>query len=101
VAITPDGKYFIHCGNWDSSIVVSSATDTSQSFYISEHKDVVTCLAITADGSKLVTGSKDCNCFIWDMDSVIKALKQKDKASVCSAAPNHATLISHMLPSSD
>jgi hypothetical protein len=74
-----EGKILINCGSWDRSFSFSMVTSTvSLQQSISEHKDVVTCLALTQDMQTLVSGSRDCNVLVWDID-VFTTRKKADK----------------------
>jgi hypothetical protein len=71
-AVSPDGRMLYSCGHWDNSFKVTSIDERSgkpgkcvQS--LSQHQDVVTCLAVSEDGSVLVTGSSDTSVMVWQL----------------------------------
>eukprot|EP00743_Colponemidia_sp_Colp-15_P011451 GILK01012779.1.p1 GENE.GILK01012779.1~~GILK01012779.1.p1 ORF type:complete len:1306 (+),score=251.28 GILK01012779.1:285-3920(+) len=67
-AIGASGKYLISCGHWDHSFKISLVDTGKVVQSITEHKDVVTCLAIGEDGRTLVTGSRDTTLMVWDLN---------------------------------
>ncbi|KAG0575918.1 hypothetical protein KC19_5G040000 [Ceratodon purpureus] len=65
VAITPDGRFLLTGGHADNSVKVV-ATDTACAVEsASAHCAPVTCLALSPDGSTLVTGSRDATALLW------------------------------------
>lgn len=58
-------NYLILCGNWDNSFQVISLNDGRIVQSIRQHKDVVSCLAVSSDGSILATGSYDTTVMVW------------------------------------
>ncbi|KAI4307513.1 hypothetical protein L6164_030691 [Bauhinia variegata] len=64
---TPLENYLISCGNWENSFQVISLNDGRMVQSIRQHKDVVSCVAVTSDGSILATGSYDTTVMIWEV----------------------------------
>ncbi|KAK1395990.1 Beach domain-containing protein b [Heracleum sosnowskyi] len=63
---TPE-NFLISCGNWENSFQVMSLSDGRMVQSIRQHKDVVSCVAVTSDGSILATGSYDTTIMLWDV----------------------------------
>ncbi|CAK9224782.1 unnamed protein product [Sphagnum troendelagicum] len=65
VAITPDGRYLLTGGHADNSLKVV-ATDTAVAVESAlGHCSPITCLALSPEGSTLVTGSGDATVILW------------------------------------
>ncbi|KAJ1424747.1 WD40/YVTN repeat-like-containing domain superfamily [Sesbania bispinosa] len=64
---TPSENFLISCGNWENSFQVISLSDGRMVQSIRQHKDVVSCIAVTSDGSILATGSYDTTVMVWEM----------------------------------
>ncbi|KAI4337584.1 hypothetical protein L6164_015981 [Bauhinia variegata] len=64
---TPLENYIISCGNWENSFQVISLNDGRMVQSIRQHKDVVSCVAVTSDGSILATGSYDTTVMVWEV----------------------------------
>ncbi|XP_057986936.1 BEACH domain-containing protein B isoform X2 [Hevea brasiliensis] len=64
---TPTENFLISCGNWENSFQVISLNDGRIVQSIRQHKDVVSCVAVTADGSILATGSYDTTVMVWEV----------------------------------
>ncbi|KAJ0974642.1 hypothetical protein J5N97_016607 [Dioscorea zingiberensis] len=62
---TSGESYLISCGNWENSFQIISLNDGRIVQNIHQHKDVVSCVAVTSDGSILATGSYDTTVMIW------------------------------------
>ncbi|KAK9758397.1 hypothetical protein RND81_01G226800 [Saponaria officinalis] len=60
-------NYLISCGNWDNSFQVVSLADGRVVQSIRRHKDVVSTIAVTSDGSILATGSYDTTVMVWNV----------------------------------
>ncbi|XP_038988519.1 LOW QUALITY PROTEIN: BEACH domain-containing protein B-like [Phoenix dactylifera] len=58
-------NYLISCGNWDNSFQVISLNDGRIVQSIRQHRDVVSCLAVSSDGNILATGSYDTTVMVW------------------------------------
>uniref|UniRef100_A0A0D9WT97 BEACH domain-containing protein n=1 Tax=Leersia perrieri TaxID=77586 RepID=A0A0D9WT97_9ORYZ len=58
-------KYLILCGNWENSFQIISLTDGRIVQSIRQHKDVVSCVAVSSDGNVVATGSYDTTVMIW------------------------------------
>ncbi|PIN12837.1 Conserved WD40 repeat-containing protein [Handroanthus impetiginosus] len=64
---TPSDNFLISCGNWENSFQVMSLSDGRMVQSVRHHKDVVSCVAVTADGSILATGSCDTTVMVWEI----------------------------------
>ncbi|KAG4194045.1 hypothetical protein ERO13_A06G031500v2 [Gossypium hirsutum] len=64
---TPSENFLISCGNWENSFQVISLSDGRMVQSIRQHKDVVSCVAVTADGSILATGSYDTTVMVREV----------------------------------
>ncbi|BFG19464.1 hypothetical protein CerSpe_057380 [Prunus speciosa] len=64
---TPSENFLISCGNWENSFQVISLNDGRMVQSIRQHKDVVSCIAVTSDGSFLATGSYDTTIMVWEV----------------------------------
>uniref|UniRef100_A0A8R7UR94 BEACH domain-containing protein lvsC n=1 Tax=Triticum urartu TaxID=4572 RepID=A0A8R7UR94_TRIUA len=58
-------NYLILCGNWENSFQIISLSDGRIVQSIRQHKDVVSCVAVSSDGSVIATGSYDTTIMIW------------------------------------
>ncbi|KAL8487834.1 hypothetical protein ACS0TY_024230 [Phlomoides rotata] len=75
---TPSENFLISCGNWENSFQVMSLTDGRMVQSVRHHKDVVSCVAVTADGSILATGSYDTTVMVWEVLRV-RALEKRSR----------------------
>ncbi|KAG6608127.1 BEACH domain-containing protein B, partial [Cucurbita argyrosperma subsp. sororia] len=64
---TPAENFLVSCGNWDNSFHIISLTDGRLLQSIRQHSDVVSCAAVTSDGSILATGSYDTTVMVWNV----------------------------------
>ncbi|XP_057426071.1 BEACH domain-containing protein B isoform X2 [Lotus japonicus] len=64
---TPSENFLISCGNWENSFQVISLSDGRMVQSIRQHKDVVSCIAVTSDGNILATGSYDTTVMVWEV----------------------------------
>ncbi|RDY05943.1 BEACH domain-containing protein B, partial [Mucuna pruriens] len=64
---TPSENFLISCGNWENSFQLISLSDGRMVQSIRQHKDVVSCVAVTSDGSILATGSYDTTVMVWEV----------------------------------
>ncbi|KAK1275119.1 hypothetical protein QJS04_geneDACA005727 [Acorus gramineus] len=64
---TPTENFMVLCGNWENSFQVISLNDGRMVQNIRQHKDVVSCLAVSSDGSVLATGSYDTTVMVWEV----------------------------------
>ncbi|XP_050939531.1 BEACH domain-containing protein B isoform X3 [Cucumis melo] len=62
---TPVENFLVSCGNWDNSFHIISVADGRLLQSIRQHSDVVSCAAVTSDGSILATGSYDTTVMVW------------------------------------
>lgn len=53
------------CGHWDNCFQCFSLADGRLLRTIRQHNDVVTCIAVSSDGSTVVTGSRDTTLMVW------------------------------------
>ncbi|KAB5568810.1 hypothetical protein DKX38_002603 [Salix brachista] len=60
-------SFLISCGNWENSFQVISLSDGRMVQSTRQHKDVVSCVAVTDDGSFLATGSYDTTVMVWEV----------------------------------
>lgn len=73
---TPSEIFLISCGNWENSFQVISLNDGRMVQSIRQHKDVVSCVAVTSDGSILATGSYDTTVMVWEVFRVKSSEKR-------------------------
>lgn len=66
---TTSENFLISCGNWENSFQVISLNDGRMVQSIRQHKDVVSCVAVTSDGSILATGSYDTTIMVWHVQA--------------------------------
>ncbi|QHN94309.1 BEACH domain-containing protein B [Arachis hypogaea] len=64
---TSSENFLVSCGNWENSFQVISLSDGRMVQSIRQHKDVVSCVAVTSDGSILATGSYDTTVMVWEV----------------------------------
>nr|XP_027094520.1 BEACH domain-containing protein B isoform X2 [Coffea arabica]XP_027094521.1 BEACH domain-containing protein B isoform X3 [Coffea arabica] len=64
----PSENFLISCGTWENSFQVISLADGRMVQSIRQHKDIVSCIAVTSDGSILVTGSYDTTVMVWEVN---------------------------------
>ncbi|XP_075088788.1 BEACH domain-containing protein B isoform X2 [Nicotiana tabacum] len=64
---TTSENFLITCGTCENSFQVISLTDGRMVQSVRQHKDVVSCIAVTSDGSILATGSYDTTVMIWEI----------------------------------
>ncbi|KAL9450104.1 hypothetical protein AB3S75_011937 [Citrus x aurantiifolia] len=64
---TPSENFLITCGNWENSFQVIALNDGRVVQSIRQHRDVVSCVAVTTDGSILATGSYDTTVMVWEV----------------------------------
>ncbi|ESO05164.1 hypothetical protein HELRODRAFT_111169 [Helobdella robusta] len=65
--VTPDARLIVSGGHWDNSMRVFSLVKMKQITSIVYHTDVITCLAMDRLGKRLVTGSRDATCIVWEI----------------------------------
>jgi len=66
-AASGDGRLLYSCGYWDHSLKVTQLADGRSLQSVRAHTDVVSCLALSDDGSTLVTGSRDTTLMVWPL----------------------------------
>ncbi|CAM8878100.1 unnamed protein product [Rhodiola kirilowii] len=59
--------FLVSCGNWENSFQLISTNDGKIVQSIRQHKDVVSCIAVTSDGSILASGSYDTTVMVWEV----------------------------------
>lgn len=64
---TPSENFLVSCGNWDNSFQVVSLSDGRVVQSIRRHKDVVSSVAVSSEGSILATGSYDTTVMVWEV----------------------------------
>ncbi|XP_057622636.1 neurobeachin-like protein 2 isoform X1 [Chionomys nivalis] len=65
LAVAPDGKLLFSGGHWDGSLRVTGLPRGKLLNQLSQHLDVVTCLALDTCGIYLISGSRDTTCMVW------------------------------------
>ncbi|XP_017652967.2 neurobeachin-like protein 2 isoform X2 [Nannospalax galili] len=65
LAVAPDGKLLFSGGHWDGSLRVTKLPHGKLLNQLSQHLDVVTCLALDTCGIYLISGSRDTTCMVW------------------------------------
>ncbi|EPS62105.1 hypothetical protein M569_12688, partial [Genlisea aurea] len=78
---TPSENFLISCGNWENSFQVISLRDGRLVQSVRYHKDIVSCIAVTPDGSFVASGSYDTTVMVWEVVS-------RDN-SIIAASPLH------------
>ncbi|XP_055846151.1 neurobeachin-like protein 1 isoform X1 [Episyrphus balteatus] len=68
-AVSTDGKHLYSGGIWDNSLRVFNLHKGKTIASVTRHLDIITCVSLDNCGSYLVTGSKDCTCIIWSIQS--------------------------------
>lgn len=91
------GKYFRSFANSLSSLNTNELTQ--QHYY--GHKGSLTCLALSQDEQKVVTGSKDNSIIVWDIDSGSKTTLKPRWNSKDASEPSHKGEILAVAISSD
>ncbi|CAI9116125.1 OLC1v1017198C2 [Oldenlandia corymbosa var. corymbosa] len=66
----PSENFLISCGSWENSFQVISLSEGRIMQSVRQHKDIVSCVAVTSDGSFLVTGSYDTTVMVWEVTRV-------------------------------
>ncbi|XP_024540202.1 BEACH domain-containing protein B isoform X1 [Selaginella moellendorffii] len=81
--------YLISCGHWDNSFKLMSLTDGQTVQSLCQHKDVVTCASVAADGSIVATGSRDTTVMVWETQLSSNRTKRSDSKLAVSDKPRH------------
>lgn len=92
-AVSLDGRYIYAAGSWDNSLKVFSVSRGKPVASITEHLDIITCVALDDCGSYVVTGSKDCTCIVW-------ALNNGASSQTNSSTPNPPSTPTHTISNS-
>jgi len=66
MAVAPIGKVVLSGGHMDGSLRATAVDDGRLLQVVIQHKAVITCVEVTADGSMVVSGSRDTNVIVWD-----------------------------------
>ncbi|GJP52593.1 hypothetical protein CLOM_g11699, partial [Closterium sp. NIES-68] len=66
-------SYLLTCGHWDNSFRCVSLSDGKVVRTIRAHNDVVTCLAVSAQGTSIVTGSADTTVMVWEVERTARS----------------------------
>lgn len=64
-AVSSDGRWLLSGGHWDCSLRCTSLATPETSVHAHQHSEVITCLAVGADGASVVTGSADTTLVLW------------------------------------
>ncbi|KJE96189.1 neutral sphingomyelinase activation associated factor [Capsaspora owczarzaki ATCC 30864] len=64
-ATSADNSVLVTCGYWDNSFKCYALDSGKLLQSVHSHRDVVTCMAMSADGTLLVTGSRDSTVRVW------------------------------------
>ncbi|KAH1245168.1 BEACH domain-containing protein B [Glycine max] len=91
---TPSENFLISCGNWENSFQVISLSDGRMVQSIRQHKDVVSCVAVTSDGSILATGSYDTTVMVWE---VFRGKTAEKRIRNSQSELPHGTCVFHTL----
>ena len=65
VVFSPDGNTLATAGHSDFVVYLWDATTGKQQASFAGHRGIVTSLAFTADGRRLISGSADCTALVW------------------------------------
>ncbi|XP_036671789.3 neurobeachin-like protein 1 isoform X2 [Drosophila suzukii] len=84
-AVSTDGKLLYAGGIWDNSLRVYNLNKGKAVASVTRHLDIITCIALDNCGSYLVTGSRDCTCIVWSIQS-----NQQGGGGSTSNIPVHA-----------
>ncbi|XP_039488182.1 neurobeachin-like protein 1 isoform X5 [Drosophila santomea] len=68
-AVSTDGKLLYAGGIWDNSLRVYNLNKGKAVASVTRHLDIITCIALDNCGSYLVTGSRDCTCIVWSIQT--------------------------------
>ncbi|KAH1253242.1 BEACH domain-containing protein B [Glycine max] len=91
---SPSENFLISCGNWENSFQVISLSDGRMVQSIRQHKDVVSCVAVTSDGSILATGSYDTTVMVWE---VFRGKTAEKRIRNSQSELPHGTCVFHTL----
>ena len=65
-AVSADGRWLLSGGYWDASLRCTSLlSPEATSVHAHGHSEVITCVAVGADGATVVTGSADSTLVVW------------------------------------
>lgn len=66
--VSRDNEYVFSAGHWDNSIKITTMENKRQIDTIRGHSDLVTCIALSDDGRRLISGSRDTTVMCWDIN---------------------------------
>jgi WD40 repeat protein len=94
--LSPNGKILI-TGNFDGSLNLYDLENRKMLFSLQAHKELVSCLAITADGKIFASGSYDRKIKIWNTTngSQIAAFDMDNGVAYCQFVNNKYTVALH------
>ena len=64
-AVSRCERFLLSAGHWDNSLRVTHITGGLLHQSLTQHKDIVTCIALSEMGDFVVTGSKDATVVVW------------------------------------
>ncbi|XP_046650912.1 neurobeachin-like protein 1 isoform X2 [Daphnia pulicaria] len=86
ISVSSDCKVYVG-GQLDNSVKVYALPRLRLLSSVTQHIDIVTCLALDESGSQLMTGSRDTTCIVWDLSSTVlksvQVLYGHDKTVTC------------------
>lgn len=86
ISVSSDCKVYVG-GQLDNSVKVYALPRLRLLSSVTQHIDIVTCLALDESGSQLITGSRDTTCIVWDLSSTVlksvQVLYGHDKTVTC------------------
>uniref|UniRef100_A0A0D9YMP2 BEACH domain-containing protein n=1 Tax=Oryza glumipatula TaxID=40148 RepID=A0A0D9YMP2_9ORYZ len=85
-------NYLILCGNWENSFQIISLGDGRIVQSVRQHKDVVSCVAVSSDGSVIATGSYDTTVMIWHAFRGKSADKKSRNANYDLSTKDHVII---------
>ena len=91
-AAPPSLRFVLSAGHWDNAICAVSAENGRLLQRVVAHKDAVTSLAMSSDGSVAVSGSADTTVMLWD---TLHAARDADKDALPLAPTPRAVLRGH------
>jgi RNA polymerase sigma factor (sigma-70 family) len=67
IAFSPDGRMLAWSGRWDPTIYLMETASGRERRRFAGHLGWVLSLAFSADGERLISGSKDTTALVWDL----------------------------------
>ncbi|KIJ64178.1 hypothetical protein HYDPIDRAFT_28621 [Hydnomerulius pinastri MD-312] len=95
IVFLPVGGKIVTCSD-DRTIRVWNATTGEEEGAPMEHDDSVTCIAVTKDGRRIVSGGNDKKIKVWDVDTyqLLEDWEGEDWIQSVSISPNDEVLAS-------